>query len=353
MNSSVSRFLVVLVVLTGAYPVRAHHAIVSTYDVNKTTSVQGVVTRLHFRNPHVRVYFEVTNADGSITNWVGDGSAATILRREGWSADTLKAGDSVQIIGSASRDGSPMVMMGSVSLLNDDGSIASEIYGAVEDFSETYNAARVEVPLQLANGVPNLAGIWTGQGSPYSPPRGVTPTLTEAGLAVQATYDITNDPQVFCDKPGLVRQAGMTPHGVRITQYDDRVVFEYEEYGVTHTAWFDASKAKTGVKSKFGDSVAYYENGSLVVETTNLLSEQIHAGGYRTSDQASVVQTYTRVDEPEYSSLLKIRTLVSDPVHYAEDFELINIKIASAEYDFIENSCVPPLRKRQEAQLQR
>ena len=95
-----------------------------------------------------------------------------------------------------------------------------------------------------------------------------------------------------------------------------------------------------------GDSVARYEDGSLIVETNNLLSEQMHAGSYRMSDQATVVQTYTRVDQADTSSLLEIKTKISDPLHYAEEFEFTNTKIISAAYEFIENDCVPPLRER-------
>jgi len=331
-------------VLSGS--VMAHHAIVSTYDVQKTTSVQGVVTKFLFKNPHARVYFDVTNSDGTVTQWVGDGSASTILRREGWDSKTLEAGDFIQIIGSSSRDASPMVMMDSVSLLNQDGSIANEIYGSVEDFNLTYDAELIEVPLESEKGIPNLTGIWTGQGSPFTPPRGLEPALTETGAALQATYDITTDPQVFCDTPGIVRQGGMTPHGVKITQYKDKIVFDYEEYGISHTAYFDAALPNSGIKTHMGDSVARYEDGSLIVETNNLLSEQMHAGSYRMSDQATVVQTYTRVDQADTSSLLEIKTKISDPLHYAEEFEFTNTKIISAAYEFIENDCVPPLRER-------
>ncbi len=327
-------------------PTVAHHAISSTYDVDKTTQVQGVVTGFRFKNPHVGVYFDVTNADGTVTSWVADGSAATILRREGWTPQTLQAGDRIQIIGEGTHDGSPQVMMRSVSILNDDGSIAREIFGSVEDFSVTYDAELVELPLERSEGVPNLTGLWTGQGSPYSPPRGPEPSFNEAGAAIQAAYNIIDDPQVFCDAPGLMRQAAMTPHGVKISQYEDRVVFEYEEYGVEHVAYFDPARADTGIKTHFGDSVARYEDGALIVETTNLLSEQVHGGGARLSDQAQVIQTYRRVDEPGHSSLLSIHTLAIDPGYLTEDFEITNIKMASADYDFIENGCEPPLRER-------
>jgi len=126
------------------------------------------------------------------------------------------------------------------------------------------------------------------------------------------------------------------------------VVFEYEEYGVERVVYFDPEKAITGVKTHFGDSVARYEDGVLVIETVNLLSELIVADGHRLSDQVTVVETYKRVDEPGYSSLIEIKTVASDPVYLKEDFELINIKMAAENYEFIENGCIAPLRDRDE-----
>lgn len=186
----------------------AHHSVAATYDENKSSSVQGIVTRFSFRNPHVVLNLEVENADGSTTNWVGEGSAATLLRREGWNADTLKVGQFVQISGAGTHDGSPMLTMSSVALLNVDGSIANAIYGMTEDFSKTYEAPLVEFPLELAQGMPNLTGLWGGQGSPYAPPRAPVVAFNEAGLAVLGNYSNANDPQIFCDSPGLIRQAG-------------------------------------------------------------------------------------------------------------------------------------------------
>lgn len=325
---------------------QAHHSVVATYDALRTSSVQGVVTKFSFRNPHVVVNLSVTNPDGTVTGWVSEGSAATVLRREGWNKGTLQVGQFLQISGQATHDGSPMVTMDTVALLNDDGSIASAVHGMTEDFTKTYEASLIEVPLELADDIPNLTGVWAGQGSPYPPPRAPNVPFNKEGLAVLESYDFADDPQVFCDTPGLIRQAGQTPHSIRITQHEDRVSFEYEEYGIDQDVYFASATPEPGVKTHFGNSVARYEDGALVVETVNLLSELIVGAGHRLSDQATVVQTYTRVDEPGYSSLLKIKTIATDPLYLDDEFELVNIKIAFADYDFIENGCIEPLRAR-------
>jgi hypothetical protein len=327
--------------------VHAHHSFAATFKADSIIDVDGTVTRYNFKNPHVLIYFDVTNDDGSVTNWVAEGVAATNLRRTGWDKQTVTVGDNIRITGNETRDGSPMVSMESIAFLNKDGSVISE-QNTEEGDGTAYDkdAIKVSMPTKLADGKPNLTGTWTTDGSPYDSPRAPFVPLSDVGLAALAAFDLADDPQVFCDAPGYTRQTGMTPHPVRITQYDDRVVFEYEEYGGRHVAYFDKEKANSGIKTHLGDSYAYYKDDALVVETTNLLSNLATAEGKWLSDQATVVQTYRRVDEEEAGPLVEIKTITSDPINLAEDFILVNTKMAAGDYEFIENDCEPPLRER-------
>lgn len=337
----------------------AHHSLTATFQEGATIEVQGVVTRYNFKNPHVIIQMDVVGEDGTITNWMSEGAAATNLRRAGWDRDSFKEGDVIRITGDSTRDGSPMVSIEEARLISAvDGSVV-RVMG--EDAGDQGNEVEGPpgfrgipvkkaplIPLTLEDGQPNLTGAWTGYGSPYAPPFDPTLPFNEAGAKLKALYDDANDPQVFCDPPGLIRQTGMTPHPVRITQYDDRVEFEYEEYGGKKIVYFDPSKGVRGIATHFGDSVASYEDGALVVKTHNLLSDYATAEGNRLSDQATVTQYYTRVDEEQYGSMMMITTVVQDPVYLTEDFVLENVKINAGEYEFIDNECSPPLRERQE-----
>ena len=88
----------------------AHHSSTSTFSADETISVDGVVTEFRFRNPHVLVYLDVTNADGSVTNWMSEGPSATSWKRSGWAPDSLKPGDILRVAGNSTLDGSPMVL---------------------------------------------------------------------------------------------------------------------------------------------------------------------------------------------------------------------------------------------------
>ena len=58
----------------------AHHNAGSHYIMDQTITVEGVVTEFRLINPHMRVYFDVTTADGDVEKWLGEGQASCIAR---------------------------------------------------------------------------------------------------------------------------------------------------------------------------------------------------------------------------------------------------------------------------------
>jgi hypothetical protein len=78
-----------------AAPVLAHHGFDTEYDANKKVKLEGVVTQVSWTNPHMRVYIDVTGADGKVTNWNMELTSPNTIRRQGWGPTDLKAGDRV------------------------------------------------------------------------------------------------------------------------------------------------------------------------------------------------------------------------------------------------------------------
>ena len=337
------------IILAGlAWPlglVHAHHSFLGTFQSDKKVEVTGVVTDFHFFNPHVGLYFNVTNADGSVTQWMSEGLAASGYVRMGWTRDTLKKGDMVRISGDGTRDGSPMVTMTKVELLNPkDRSVVrvlTEQKGAAPAVAQRSSSPQ-PLPLKLSDGRPNLTGTWT-ESDHLRPP---SVTYNEAGKALQATARIADDPQIFCDPPGLVRQAGFTPHAIRITQFTDRVLIEYEEYGGRREIFFAPPKTASKVKTNLGTSIAHYEGDALIVESGNLLPNWINPHGDQLSDQTTTVETYRRVDDPKIGSLLSIQLVANDPVYLKQPFVITKTKRYTDNYQFVPNECRPPLRDR-------
>jgi hypothetical protein len=76
-------------------PVIAHHGFDTEYDQSKKISMTGVVTKVSWLNPHMRIFIDVTNKDGSVANWNLELTSPNNVRRQGWGKNDLLPGDKV------------------------------------------------------------------------------------------------------------------------------------------------------------------------------------------------------------------------------------------------------------------
>lgn len=103
-----------LLLLTGsAY---AHHGVAAWYDVTKSATVKGTVTKFEWSNPHSYIYVEATNDKGVKENWSAEMGSVGMLARFGWRRDTLKPGDQVTLVGQPARDGKTAILLSKVVL---------------------------------------------------------------------------------------------------------------------------------------------------------------------------------------------------------------------------------------------
>jgi len=84
----------------------AHHSFAAEFDSNKVVTLNGVVTKVEWTNPHTYFHIDVTDDQGKVTNWAVEGGAPNALYRAGWKPTSLKAGDRVTITASRAKDGS-------------------------------------------------------------------------------------------------------------------------------------------------------------------------------------------------------------------------------------------------------
>src|SRR5688572_16767532 len=79
--------------------VSAHHSFAVFFDDQTIIDVTGAVTEFRFTNPHAVISFSVKNAKGQIEPWRAETNAVTLLRRRGWTRDSLTIGEVVTIEG--------------------------------------------------------------------------------------------------------------------------------------------------------------------------------------------------------------------------------------------------------------
>jgi hypothetical protein len=97
-------------VLAGlALPAAAHHSFPAQYDIDKPITLTGKVTRVEWTNPHIFIYADVPDTNGTVVAWAFEMGGPNALIRQGWKRDSLKVGDLVTFEGSLARNGSNLV----------------------------------------------------------------------------------------------------------------------------------------------------------------------------------------------------------------------------------------------------
>jgi hypothetical protein len=89
-----------------AIPARAHHSFAAEFDSSKSVTIEGVITKVDWMNPHGWWHVDVTNPDGSVDHYDIQTESPNVLRRAGMTRETMgKPGDKVKILAYGARDG--------------------------------------------------------------------------------------------------------------------------------------------------------------------------------------------------------------------------------------------------------
>jgi hypothetical protein len=98
------------------FPAFGHHSIAAEFDVSRTVRISGTISKLEFANPHVVIYLDVKNPDGTVTNWKVETASPNILIRSEITKAELAEGTTIIVEAYPAKDGSPEVQSRTMTL---------------------------------------------------------------------------------------------------------------------------------------------------------------------------------------------------------------------------------------------
>jgi hypothetical protein len=350
----------------------AHHG-AGTFDLSKSVTHTGKLTRVELVNPHSWLYFEVTDANGRVARHRCEMRSAHVLRRSGWSQELFPIGEQVTIEAAPDRRDPNSCYLNTIRFAN--GSHMDRYGQYVKGPAGGLREVRGELPvaarareLRRPSGEPNISGDWapeqvvmvdprgTGGGlvplsqletfkpgegrrggggrrgrGPAAGPRLYGGTeLTPAGEEAAARFTQQDNPRFRCETTSIIFDWTFDGPVNRITQNRDTVIIEYGQMNLRRTVYMNMKSHPANVKpSRAGHSIGRWEGDTLVVDTVAFLPGVLNAP-VRHSDRLHVVERFTL--DPQSMRLTRSYT-AEDPEYLKGQYTGSDvIKVADQPY---------------------
>jgi hypothetical protein len=330
--------------------VLAHHG-AGTFDLGKSVTFTGTLTRIEFINPHSWLYFEVKEADGTVSKHRCEMRSAHTLRRSGWTKDLFPLGQTITVEAAPDRADPASCYLNTIRFadgarMDRYGQYVKAAGGGITEVRGKLPTAPVTRAARRPSGEPNISGDWApeqvvmvdprgtggglvrlstiGQykpgergggarrgGAPPAGPRLYGGTeLTPAGERAAAAFAREDNPRFKCLTTSILFDWTFDGPVNRITQTKDTIVIQYGQMGLKRTIYMNQTDHPASVKpSRAGHSIGRWEGDVLVVDTARFLPGVLNAP-VRHGDKLRVVERFTL--DPQTMQLTRTYT-ATDP----------------------------------------
>jgi hypothetical protein len=87
-------------------PMLAHHSVKEQFDIGKIETIQGVVLKIVWVNPHARIWVDTSNGARPVSSWEMELPPPHALELRNVKMDFVKEGDQVTVTLWRAKDGS-------------------------------------------------------------------------------------------------------------------------------------------------------------------------------------------------------------------------------------------------------
>jgi hypothetical protein len=326
-----SRALLALLVgfLSVPAAIQGHHSFSAVYDAGTVTELEGAVTRVLWRNPHVRFTIEARSASGPSTLWDIETHSVSILRRMQISPDILKVGDRVRVAGNPGKRLKTEIFAHNV-LLPDGREVVLQPGSSARWSKRTVGSSATWLASAGKTTDPKrgIFRVWsTSLSTPFLFPEieGNKPVatlypLTATARAALARFDpVADSPIANCAPKGMPTIMEQ-PYPMEFVDEPGRILLRLEEYDTVRTIQMTAAAGtRPPVPTLLGHSIGRWEGNSLVVTTTGSTWRHFNTVGVPLSASASMVERFTPSAD---GSRLDYELTITDPTTFTKPVTL-------------------------------
>lgn len=340
-------FTILLLLFTHA--AIAHHSMAEFRNSN-ILELQGVVTKVSWRNPHVELELRVTDAEGNEVTWEIEAQDINTMNRRGLNAGLVNAGDQVRVAGnpSARRDH----VMSVTNILLPNGKEVRFRGNPEPRWPTEENVAFGSVDVeQLLKTVDIEAGKAQGLFRVWmrAKPGGFAPELplTDAARTHMENWTVADDPNTECTVPGMPASMRLSPpHPIDLLEQDDgNIRMRIEFFDVVRTIHMNADADSQGQPaSAQGYSVGHWEDAVLVVNTTQV--NWSYFDDMAKIPQSEAVEMYERLELNEDGTKMQYELTVTDPASFSEPVKGSWLMDWRPDMEMQQYDCIPPEQKK-------
>ena len=286
----------------------AHHS-PSNYDLGQVIEIEGEITRVLWRNPHVRFWVMTEAGSGEETLWEVQATPVVHLTREGISRDLLNVGDTVRVAGAPARRSVNEMLPFNVLLPGDREFILDA--DADPRWSDD-TIRRGHTPAPASDATLGIFRVWSGGQGGYTEERF---TLTEDARRVaeemaQLPWDAVLDGCTPKGMPEIMAQ----PNPIEFIQQGDEIRLHLEEYDTVRViSMRPEPEVDAAAPTLLGHSTGEWQGDTLVVTTTGIDYPWFRQTGIPQSASIEVVERFTVNDE---GSALELELTATDPATF-------------------------------------
>ena len=356
----------------------AHHG-PGTFELGKSVTYTGKLTRIDFVNPHSWLFFEVTDANGQVSKHRCEMRSAHTLRRSGWSKELFPINSKITIEAAPDRADPNSCYLNTIRFENGShmdrygqyvkaaGGGVTEVRGALPFASKAREARR-------PTGEPNITGDWAPEQVVMADPRGagggLVPLsqletskpgerrgggggarrgggpppgprlyggteLTPLGEQAAAKFVRDDNPRFRCETTSIVFDWTFDGPVNRITQNKDTIVIQYGQMDLRRTVYMNMKTHPENLKpTRAGHSIGRWDGDVLVVDTVGFEPGVLNAP-VRHSNKLHVVERFTL--DPKTTKLTRAYTAV-DPDYLKGQYTGSDV-VAIADQPFTKDNC--------------